>query len=58
MPLLVSSFFDFIFQAMFSCQGISREEATVLGSQRREELRRQRDLDSTTFGRLKNLLQV
>jgi len=43
---------------MFSCQGISREEATVLGSQRREELRRQRDLDSTTFGRLKNLLQV
>ncbi len=38
--------------------GISREEATVLGSQRREELRRQRDRDSTTFGRLKTLLQV
>ncbi|CAF1092159.1 unnamed protein product [Adineta ricciae] len=36
---------------------ISREEATILGSQRREELRRQRDRDSTTIGRLKNLLQ-
>ncbi|CAM4863641.1 unnamed protein product [Rotaria socialis] len=36
---------------------ISREEATILGSQRREELRRQRDRDSTTYGRLKNLLQ-
>jgi hypothetical protein len=38
--------------------GITREEATILGSQRREELRRQRDRDSTTFGRLKTLLQV
>ncbi|CAF2583500.1 unnamed protein product [Rotaria sp. Silwood2] len=38
--------------------GISREEATILGSQRREELRRLRDRDSTTFGRLKTLLQV
>jgi hypothetical protein len=38
--------------------GISREEATILGSQRREELRRQRDRDSTTFGRLKTLLKV
>ncbi|CAF2583482.1 unnamed protein product [Rotaria sp. Silwood2] len=37
--------------------GISREEATILGSQRREELRRLRDRDSTTFGRLKTLLQ-
>ncbi|UJR28466.1 hypothetical protein I4U23_009705 [Adineta vaga] len=37
---------------------ISREEATILGSQRREELRRQRDRDSTTIGRLKTLLQV
>ncbi|CAF0751144.1 unnamed protein product [Adineta steineri] len=36
---------------------ISREEATILGSQRREELRRQRDRDSTTIGRLKTLLQ-
>ncbi|CAF2986338.1 unnamed protein product [Rotaria sp. Silwood2] len=36
---------------------ISREEATILGSQRREELRRLRDRDSTTFGRLKTLLQ-
>lgn len=38
--------------------GISREEATMLGSQRREELRRQRDRDSTAIGRLKTLLQV
>ncbi|CAF3578137.1 unnamed protein product [Rotaria sp. Silwood1] len=36
---------------------ISREEATTLGSQRREELRRLRDRDSTTFGHLKTLLQ-
>jgi len=46
------------FKFVFSLPGISREEASVLGSQRREELRRQRDRDSTTFGRLKNLLQV
>ncbi|CAF1041761.1 unnamed protein product [Rotaria sp. Silwood1] len=37
---------------------ISREEATTLGSQRREELRRLRDRDSTTFGHLKTLLQT
>ncbi|CAF0840852.1 unnamed protein product [Adineta ricciae] len=36
---------------------ISREEATKLGSQRREELRRQRDFDSTAIGRVKALLQ-
>ena len=41
-----------------SLAGISREEATVLGSQRREELRRQRDYDSTTIGRVRVLLQV
>ena len=37
---------------------ISREEASMLGSRRREELRRQRDFDSTMIGRVKNLLQV
>ncbi|CAF0883916.1 unnamed protein product [Rotaria sordida] len=36
---------------------ISREEASKLGSQRREELRRQRDFDSTTMGRVKTLLK-
>ncbi|CAF0883691.1 unnamed protein product [Rotaria sp. Silwood1] len=36
---------------------ISREEASKLGSQRREELRRQRDFDSTAIGRVKALLQ-
>jgi hypothetical protein len=30
----------------------------MLGSQRREELRRQRDFDSTAIGRVKALLQV
>lgn len=40
----------------FEYLGISREEATILGSKRREELRAQRD--STTYIRLKNLLQV
>jgi hypothetical protein len=40
------------------CKGISREEATVLGSQRREELRRLHDRDSTVIGRVKTLLQV
>jgi hypothetical protein len=50
---------SFLFKIiLFSFLGISREEATILGSQRREELRRQRDRDSTTFGRLKTLLQV
>ena len=38
--------------------GISREEASKLGSQRREELRRQRDFDSTAIGQVKTLLQV
>jgi len=36
---------------------ISREEATILGSQRREHLRRQRDRDATIIGRVKTLLQ-
>jgi hypothetical protein len=30
----------------------------MLGSQRREQLRRQRDFDSTAIGRVKALLQV
>lgn len=30
----------------------------MLGSQRREELRRQRDRDATLIGRVKTLLQV
>ena len=30
----------------------------MLGSRRREELRRQRDFDSTIIGRVKTLLQV
>jgi hypothetical protein len=38
--------------------GITREEASMLGSRRREELRRQRDFDSTAIGRVKALLQV
>jgi hypothetical protein len=38
--------------------GITREEASMLGSQRREQLRRQRDFDSTAIGRVKALLQV
>ena len=38
--------------------GITREEASRLGSQRREELRRQRDFDSTALGHVKALLQV
>jgi hypothetical protein len=40
------------------CLGISREEASMLGSRRREELRRQRDFDSTVIGHVKALLQV
>ena len=38
--------------------GIPREEASRLGSRRREELRRQHDFDSTAIGRVKALLQV
>jgi hypothetical protein len=55
-----SKLFFFILKifCLFFLLGISREEATILGSQRREELRRQRDRDSTAFGRLKTLLQV
>ncbi len=30
----------------------------MLGSQRREQIRRQRDFDSTAIGRVKALLQV
>ena len=45
-------------QFFLICAGISREEASKLGSQRREELRRQRDYDSTAIGRVKALLQV
>ncbi|CAF4923957.1 unnamed protein product, partial [Rotaria magnacalcarata] len=37
---------------------ISREEASILGSQRREQIRRERDFDSTAIGRVKALLQV
>ncbi|CAF2082672.1 unnamed protein product [Rotaria magnacalcarata] len=36
---------------------ISREEASILGSQRREQIRRERDFDSTAIGRVKALLQ-
>jgi hypothetical protein len=48
----------FCFSNQKSILGISREEASKLGSQRREELRRQRDFDSTAIGRVKALLQV